>query len=257
MKLKILQKSDRRLRLLLEGIDFAFANALRRTMMNEIPTMAIEVVDIEENSSGLFDEAIAHRLGLISLKFPDTYNLKEGCKCGGKGCSRCEAVFTLKKKGPCTVMSGDLASNDENVLPMDKDIPIVELLENQGIKLVAVAQLGFGKDHAKWQASIVGYKNLPIVRLTGDDYHKCIEVCPSNVFQKKGGRVKINAMNCTLCMRCTEVGDAVKISKDDFSFIFDIEAISGLSASEVFEKALDILEKKSSEFIKELRRVVR
>jgi DNA-directed RNA polymerase subunit D len=256
MKLKILEKKDRKLRLLLEGVDFAFANALRRTMINEIPTMAIELVDIEENSSGMFDEAIAHRLGLIPLKFPDTYNLKEACKCGGKGCSRCEAVFSLEKKGPCTVMSGDLVSNDEHVSPVDKEIPIVELLENQSIKLVAVAQLGFGRDHAKWQASIAGYKNLPAVRLTRDD-NKCIEVCPAGVFRKEGGKIRVDAMKCTLCMRCTEVSDAVKVSKDESAFIFDIESVSGLNASEIFEKALDALESESSEFVKELRRIVK
>jgi len=257
MKLKILQKNNRKLRFLLEDTDFAFANALRRTIMNEIPVMAIETVDIEENSSGLFDEVIAHRLGLMPLKFSDKYNLKGSCKCNGKGCSRCEVVFTLEKKGPCTVMSGDMISNDENVFPLEKEIPIVELLENQGIKLVATAQLGFGRDHAKWQASVVGYQNLPIVRLTGEDSNKCIEVCPSHVFEKKGGRVKINAMNCTLCMRCTEVCDAAKISKDESAFIFNIESVSGLSANEIFEKALDALENKSSEFIKELKRVVK
>jgi len=256
MKVSVLEKSSRKLRLLLEGIDFAFANALRRTMTSEIPTMAIEIVDIEENSSGLFDEAVAHRLGLIPLKFPNTYNLKDECKCTGKGCSRCEVIFSLEKKGPCTVMSGELVSNDDKVSPVDKDVPIVELLKNQSIKLFATAQLGFGRDHAKWQASIAGYQNLPIVRVSSGD-SKYIDVCPAGVFKKEGGRVKVNAMKCVLCMRCTEVSNAVKVSKDESAFIFDIESISGLNATEVFEKALDALETESGNFIKELRRIVK
>src|SRR3990167_7633265 len=167
MNVKILSKSQNRIKFLLEKSNPAFANALRRVMKSEIPTMAVEFVDFEENTSGMFDELVAHRIGLIPLTFDEkAYSLKNDCKCGGKGCSRCEVTLVLDKQGPCTVKSGDMKSTDDSVQPSEKDIPIVELLEGQRLKFEATAQLGVGIDHVKWQAANVGYQYAPIVKVS-------------------------------------------------------------------------------------------
>ncbi|CAH2045266.1 unnamed protein product, partial [Iphiclides podalirius] len=50
------------------GIQPAFANAFRRLMLSEVPSMAIEKVMISNNTSIIQDEVLAHRLGLIPLK---------------------------------------------------------------------------------------------------------------------------------------------------------------------------------------------
>ena len=44
------------------------ANALRRIMIAEIPTVAIEKVNLYQNTSLLPDEMLCHRLGLVPLK---------------------------------------------------------------------------------------------------------------------------------------------------------------------------------------------
>ena len=58
-------------------VDTSFANALRRILLAEIPTMAIEHVYISKNSSLIHDEVLAHRLGLIPImadaRFMDEY----------------------------------------------------------------------------------------------------------------------------------------------------------------------------------------
>src|SRR3990172_1129573 len=127
MQIKILEKNDRKMKFIVEDINFAFANTLRRTMFAEIPVMAIEDVDLEENSSGLFDEVLAHRLGLIPLTFdPKLYRIKADCKCKGEGCSNCQVTLVLEKDGPCIVRASDMKSTADDVKAAEPDIPIVE-----------------------------------------------------------------------------------------------------------------------------------
>ncbi len=158
MKVKILKKTDQKMKFEITGLTPALAGELRHIMISEIPTMAIEWVDFHKNDSALWDEIIASRLGLIPLTY-DTkfYNMKDDCSCGGEGCVHCQVVFALKKKGPCMVYSGDLVSSDKRVKPVFDKIPIVELMEGQELEFEATAQLGLGKEHAKWQGAIVGY----------------------------------------------------------------------------------------------------
>jgi len=47
--------------------DVSFANALRRILIAEVPTVALENVYMWNNSSLIHDEVLAHRLGLIPL----------------------------------------------------------------------------------------------------------------------------------------------------------------------------------------------
>ena len=158
MKVRILEKTERKMKFEVTGLTPALAGELRHIMISEIPTMAIEWVNFHKNDSVLWDEIIASRLGLIPLTFdPKFYNMKDSCSCDGKGCVHCQVTLVLKKKGPCTVYSGDLVSSDKNVKPVYENIPIVELMEGQELELEAIAQLGLGKEHAKWQGAIVGY----------------------------------------------------------------------------------------------------
>ena len=58
------------------GVDAAIANALRRVLLAEVPTMAIEKVLINNNTSIIQDEVLAHRLGLIPIRAdPRKFNM--------------------------------------------------------------------------------------------------------------------------------------------------------------------------------------
>lgn len=64
------------MKFVLSDTDISMANALRRVLIAEVPTVAIDVVDIEENSSVLLDEMLAHRLGLVPLRSQNVDQLK-------------------------------------------------------------------------------------------------------------------------------------------------------------------------------------
>lgn len=157
MELKIIEQDDRQVKFKVEGISAETANAIRRSMAAEVPVMAVESLDIVENNSGLVDEVLAHRIGLIPLVWPDRYNVRAKCTCKGRGCSNCTVELALNAAGPKVVRASDLESDDKNVHPLDGNTIIVELLEAQKVELTCIAQLGYGKDHAKWQAAVVGY----------------------------------------------------------------------------------------------------
>jgi DNA-directed RNA polymerase subunit D len=161
----------------MKGIERAYANAIRRIAISQVPTMAIDDVVILENSSVMFDELVAHRLGLIPLKTDlNRYNLPEDCDCkSALGCPKCRVLLVLDAEATDkirTVNSSDLVSEDPETKPISDLIPIVKLAPGQKVKLEAYARLGKGTEHAKWQAT-----SASVLTETGrpDEYELYIE----------------------------------------------------------------------------------
>ncbi|MCS7116777.1 MAG: DNA-directed RNA polymerase subunit D [Nitrososphaerota archaeon] len=160
VEVRILEYDEKKVKVLLKGIERCYANAIRRFAISEVPTMAIDDVVIIENSSIMYDELIAHRLGMIPLKTDlNRYVLPEECDCkSALGCPKCRVLLVLDaeaKDSTRTVYSGELVSEDKSVVPISDSIPILKLAPNQRVKLEAYARLGKGKEHAKWQPATV------------------------------------------------------------------------------------------------------
>lgn len=160
VNLQVLEQDETKIRVIVRGIHRSYANAIRRFAISEVPTMAIDEVVILDNSSAMYDELIAHRLGLIPLRTDLTrYVLPEDCDCKSTlGCPKCRVLLVLDAEAidkTREVYSGELKSEDEIVKPINNFIPIVKLAPRQAIKLEAYARLGKGKEHAKWQPTTV------------------------------------------------------------------------------------------------------
>jgi DNA-directed RNA polymerase subunit D len=161
MEIKLIEYQEKPNRLIfsLSGVDTAYANTIRRVMGYEVPVMAIDDVEFRKNTSILYDEVLAHRLGLIPLSTDlKAYDLPEDCKCKGVGCASCTVKMTLKASGPCMVYAADIKTKDPEIKPLFGKMPIVKLLEGQEVEFEATAILGKGKDHSKWCPGLIFYK---------------------------------------------------------------------------------------------------
>jgi len=257
MEMKILSKDKETVVLVIRDSDVTAVNTIRRLILNDVPTLAIEDVNFLKNSSALYDEMIAHRLGLIALETDlKSYTMPNVCKCKGVGCAHCQLWFSLKAQGPKTVYAEELISKDPKIKPLYPKTPIVKLLKKQVLEFEAVAVLGIGKDHMKFAPGLVFYQSYPIIKIGNvKDPEAVASVCPTKVFEVKGGKlVVVDETKCTLCNACADASPEVKVEGSKKDFIFTVESFGQLTPSEMVLKAFDILDEKLDEFVDVLKK---
>ncbi len=252
MKFKILEEDQNYLKLLIEDAEPALVNALRRLILAEVPTMAIDEVYIYENSSSLWDEYITHRLAMIPLK-TDLKMIPIPLTKENQG--NYTVTLTLDVEGPKTVYSSDLKSPDPKVRPTTGKIPIIDLAPGQRLRLEAIAVPGKGEWHAKWQAGLASYQMLFNVDTSEcKDAKACVDSCPRGALKLEKGKVVFDQMKCNGCGACKEVG--AKVEEDRTRFIFFVETNGQITAKEALNTAIKILLAKSKEMeeiIKEMK----
>ena len=267
MQIEFASLDDSLARFTLSGASPAFANAFRRAMIGEVPTLAIEDVRIYNNTSALFDEMLAHRLGLIPIKTDLlTYSTQEKCKCGGAGCPGCTVTYTLSAEGPRMVSSNDLIPADPKAVPVYDNVPIVKLMKGQTLVLEAKAVLNTGSAHAKWQPTLVcGYKNHPVVSISEacDACGMCVDECPRQVLAVRGKKVEVvsgKLPDCSMCRLCERaciasgIGDepAIRVSAEADRYIFVVEGDGSLTVKEIMNRALLYIREQSDELEQQL-----
>lgn len=253
-KLELLSQSDNKLSFRLTSADLSFANSIRRVIISEVPTMAIEQVVVKENTSPLFDEFICHRLGLVPLVSEDVdkYVYARDCNCESK-CPRCSVEFRIKKfcdkeKMDVTTEDIELVNSDKNrkidVAPVKYNPPIViaKLAQNQKIDMYLTARKGIGKAHAKWspvcccilqQVPCITFyeRGAKLNLLNGKQRKRFVESCPSKVFKldEETQEITIRDSNkCTYCEECmnkySEMQEEMKKKNDKYEKIRTQEA---------------------------------
>lgn len=148
---------DESVKFTLSGCSLAFANSLRRVLMSEIPTIAIEIVEYDKNYTVFPEEMTADRLGLIPIDSRGAEGLRYPGECNCNGiCRECAIVIELDVSntgdGVRTVTSADLVVEKDGPLIGDISSPsiITKLGKNQSIKCRCVGRKGVGKTHVKW-----------------------------------------------------------------------------------------------------------
>lgn len=268
MEIKILKRDKNVIRFFVSGLDVSLANSLRRIMMSEVPSMAIEDVFIIENSSPMKDEMLAHRLGLVPLKTDlDSYVLPSKCTCNSDlGCSKCSVTLTLESEAHDnyrTVYSKELKSIDPDVVPVSEKIPLVKLAQGQKIRLEAYARLGLGLVNVKWQptsnCTCTYAAEIKVDQEKCSLCKKCVEACLKQVLAVNGGVTVVDAEKCNLCKECEKVcpEDAIRVDWLKDAFIFTIESTGALQPERIFLESIRILKEKTGEvtsFIGQLKK---
>ncbi|KAG7813124.1 hypothetical protein KL921_000670 [Ogataea angusta] len=269
----------------LVGLDTSIANAFRRIMIAEVPSVAAEYVYIFNNTSVIQDEVLAHRIGLVPLKVdPDMLtwidpNAEEEDKFTD------ENTIVLSLDVACTKNPNAVPGNNdpENlyrnsnvyardlkfepngrqvtqfancpVVPCDPDILIAKLRPNQEISLRVHCVLGIGADHAKFSpVSTASYRLLPTIDIlepiTGDDAIKFQKCFPSGVIgiDSNGAAYVADARKDTVSrevLRHKEFNGKVKLGRKRDHFIFNVESTGAMPPEEIFYKSIRVLKTKA------------
>jgi DNA-directed RNA polymerase subunit D len=256
VKIEKIKKTKEKIIFSVKDVDQPIANAIRRSIF-EIPVIAIDEVEFYKNDSALYDEMLAHRLGLMPIKAPKTFTLKEECSCDGKGCLKCTASFKLKAVGPCTIYSGDLKGKGAEVV--FKEMPLVILAKDQELEFSATACLGKALEHSKFSPGMIWFTSTPNIKLDKEteSYTDTAEVCPKKAIIIKGNKIEIDNLKCDVCEACIEYCNknnkkALDISFSERDFLFNVESFGQLEPEEIFLESINTLNDNLDAFEKAL-----
>ena len=261
MRVKTVELKGNKGILKIEDTDVYFVNSLRRVMLAELPKLAIDDVIIYDNTSPLFDEMIAHRLGLIPIPTDlKILSFRSECACSGKGCPTCTVRYTLSKEGEGVVYSGDLQPEHPSFAITETKIPIVELTKDQRVILEVEAVLGRGRDHAKWQTVLAPRYRFDVTlsfdKKRLNDVKTLVKNFPEGLVEFKGDKLVLKdsskiAMLETLLEKSDE--QMITIGKDPAKVTFTFETDGSMSAKDALVESATILSKKYEELGKLLK----
>lgn len=184
-KIKVTLATPELVKFTLTDTDVSMANAVRRIILAEIPTMAIEIVNVDDNETSLFDEFIAHRMGLLPLVSHSAGDIPpdggfveyKDCSCFD-GCPYCTVEFkvdvtntedrvmaithfdvenTGKFKRDDLPPSDQVAcvpfrnnELDETTDLRENGILIAKMKKDNHLRMTCQARKGIAKYHSKW-----------------------------------------------------------------------------------------------------------
>ena len=225
--MKVIEKTKDQLVFSAE-IDESLANAIRR-YISQIPVIAIDELEISRNDSPLYDETIAHRVGLIPLKMVKTAE---------KG----KLKLSVKRDG--TVYSGDITGNPEIVY---KTIPITTLDRGQELEFTATVKFGTGSEHAKFSPGLMFYRDSLEITIDKEFLGDIRKILPDVEIKEKGNkRTIIDNKKKEITDVCEGIVNKKKKKAEVVSgkdLIILLESFGQMEAKEIFNGSIDALRK--------------
>ena len=211
-------------------IDETIANSIRR-YVNHIPVAAVDEVEISKNDSPLYDEAIAHRTGLVPLKQKGGEEKKTG-------------KLKIETKGEGVVYSGNLKGDFEVAY---KNIPLTILSKNQELEFSAFVKFGKGIEHSKFSPGFMFYRNVVELTLDKEFYEEIKRTFPDAEIKEKGNKIiLIDNKKRDAADFCDGLADKkgkkIESEKKD-ELVITLESFGQITPNEIFKKSIDSLKK--------------
>lgn len=255
----------------LTNVDYRLINSLRHVLLEEIPCLAFHTFRFACNNTVLKHEQIMQILRMIRVSSQAASELKwtKDCDCENKTCEWCSVQFEMDVTNDSqtykSVTTQDFVSTPRTNFPLRHPVQflhvmeIVKLAPGQSLKLIAIAQVGIGREHGKWVCvPTMIYQGLPQLpldnfrRLPRQTQSDIVQICPKRVFSLSNEQLDIeDLLACTACDECTRLVHElnnhqpphVELSNSDFQL--KIETDGRYSIQETLHLAFSILKKKS------------
>ncbi|THU91737.1 hypothetical protein K435DRAFT_816716 [Dendrothele bispora CBS 962.96] len=282
LKVEVQRLSNRSIEFDIVGVDASIANAFRRIMIAEVPTVAAERVYIFNNTSVIQDEVLAHRVGLVPLNV-DPRHLDMKADVDDSGTDRDTIIFkahVLCERNPKAPKgsedpkelyinheflsshlewqpAGEQAILMKDIKPLNPNIVLAKLRPGQQVDMEIHAIKGVGKDHAKFSpVATASYRLHPNIVITkpipmhrAEEFKNCF--APGVVVVDKAKKVvKIDPKgmrNDTVTrevLRDPEFSEMVQLSRIRDFFIFNVESESAYAPQEMLPEAIKVLRSK-------------
>ena len=240
----------------MKGTNEVFANTVRRLILEEVPTLAVEEVEFKDNSSALYDDMVALRLGLTPIKTDlSSYRLPESEEEVEGKSARCTLQLKLKAAKKGYVYAEEAESADPKCTFVHPKMPIVKLLAKQKLDVTMTAVVGQGKNHAKWAPGFAYYKHEPVVKIGKVENSALVaEKSTDGVFTFKNKKLELNqdkVYDSQLLDYYAEIDKGITIEYTD-NIIFGLESWGQLSCKEILDTSADILIQKIEQLEKQL-----
>lgn len=226
--MKEIEKSEEQI-VFTAKISETLANSIRR-YVSQIPILAVDELEIKRNDSALYDEAIAHRIGLVPLKMKKSAKKEEKLK--------------LDVKGEKTVYSEDLKGNISVVY---KKIPITVLKSGQKIKLTATVKSGKGTEHSKYSPGLIFYREIVEMTLDKSLLDDVKSACPGADIKEKGDRIIITDNKkkeiADVCEGIASKSGKKPETEKKEGLVITVESFGQMSPEDIFKESIDALKK--------------
>ena len=219
-------------------IENGVANAIRR-YIGHIPTVAIDEVEIIKNDSPLYDETVAHRLGLVPIVMEGITEKKI-------------PKAKLSSKGEGMVYSGDLKGVK---VAFDK-IPITHLGKDQEMEVEATLNFGIGEHHSKYSPGTMSFRNVAEITVDKEFLEGIKKILPEAEVKEKGNKIVVYDNGRKEVLDVVEGIAEMEDKKAETEFkdelVVNIESFGQMKPEMIFKKAIGELKKNLEKVSKNL-----